>query len=158
MGKEPLIGSIDHINEVSKMIGGVETITAAKTLTIADSGKTFIFDVASGATVTLPTAYDGCRFKFLFKTAVTSNNYGIDTAAATSLFYGRIVIHDKDVSTYDSTLAHFAADQSNDDSIDMNGSTTGGLPGGYIDLVAYGGHWFVDGEIYGDGNLANPFS
>ena len=68
MGKEPLIGSIDHINEVSKMIGGVETITAAKTLTIADSGKTFIFDVASGATVTLPTAYDGCRFKFLFKT------------------------------------------------------------------------------------------
>jgi len=145
MGKEPLIGSIDHINEVSKMIGGVETITAAKTLTIADSGKTFIFDVASGATVTLPTAYDGCRF-------------GIDTAAATSLFYGRIVIHDKDVSTYDSTLAHFAADQSDDDSIDMNGSTTGGLAGGYIDLVAYGGHWFVDGEIYGDGNLATPFS
>lgn len=160
MGKSPLIGSLEHIKEVSEMLGNVETITATtKTLLVGDSGKTFLITAAAGTAITLPTAYDGCNFKFKVVTAMSSS-YTITfaTAATTSLFYGKVWISDKDVSSYDSTLAHFSADESDDDLITMSATTTGGLAGGCLDMVAYGGHWYVSGHLVGDGNLATPFS
>ncbi len=156
----PLFGSIEHTTEVSEKLGCVETITdTTKTLTVTDSGKLFLLKASAGTAITLPTAYDGCNFKFKIVTAMSSSyTITVATAATTSLFYGRVWISDKDISSYDSTLAHFAADESDDDLMTMNATTTGGLAGGCFNLVAYGGHWYVDGHLVGDGNLATPFS
>lgn len=49
-----------------------ETLTAARTLTEADSGKTFLLDLAGGFTVTMPPvakAGNGFHVNFIIKTA-----------------------------------------------------------------------------------------
>lgn len=155
MGKGPIFAAQDEIDRLSMEMKEVEVITADRTLTADDSGKTFLLGIASGATLTLPTAADGLNFDFMVVTTITSNNYGIDTAATDELFKGTVVIHDKDNNAYD---AKFAADESDDDSIDLNTGTTGGLAGGWLSLVSYGGHWYVCGYLIGDGTLATPFS
>jgi hypothetical protein len=160
MAKGALLGSAEHIQEVSGFLGNVETISdTTKTLLVGDSGKVFLLTASAGVAITLPTAYDGCHFKFKVVTAMSSSyTITIATAATTSLYKGRLFISDKDISSYDSTIAHFAADESDDDTITMSATTTGGLAGGWLELIAQGGHWFVDGHLIGDGNLATPFS
>lgn len=43
----------------------VETISAARTLTASDCGKTFILAAATGAEITLPAAFSGFNCKFI---------------------------------------------------------------------------------------------
>ena len=54
----------------------IEILTAAKTLTKADSGKIFYLDLAGGFTVTLPAIgdanCDGCSWTFIVKTQPTT--------------------------------------------------------------------------------------
>lgn len=58
----------------------VETLTAARTLVAADSGKVFFLSAAAGFIVTLPAPSAGFRAEFVVKTAPTSNGYVINTA------------------------------------------------------------------------------
>jgi len=54
----------------------VESLTAAKTLTVADSGKVFMLNLAGGFTVTLPSAtatnISGCKYTFIVGTNPTT--------------------------------------------------------------------------------------
>jgi len=156
MSKGAIFGAQDHIDRVSEGLVEVEGITASRTLTADDSGKVYVLAYDSTITLTLPTAVDGINFKFLVTVPPTSSNYyKIATAATTSLFKGTLVIHDKDNNAYDSK---FAADESDDDLIELNSGTKGGLAGGWLELVSFDGHWYVDGYLIGDGTLATPFS
>lgn len=58
----------------------VEVISAARVLTAADSGKTFILDAAAGATVTLPALYEGLNFKFVVGAAFATTNWIVASA------------------------------------------------------------------------------
>lgn len=67
---------------ISLGTGSVESITAAKTLDALDNGKTFIINVAAGATVTLPSVANGIakagyKVNFIIGTNVTSNTFTI---------------------------------------------------------------------------------
>lgn len=50
-----------------------EILAAARTLLADDSGKTFFLNLAGGFNVNLPAPELGLKFKFVVKTAVTSN-------------------------------------------------------------------------------------
>lgn len=54
-----------------------EVVTATNVITAAESGKTFYLDALAGFVSTLPTAALGLYFKFVVKTAPTSNGYTI---------------------------------------------------------------------------------
>lgn len=72
-----------YSNPDKRFRGGVETISAAQTLTGADAGKTFILDAAGGATVTLPSLpTDGKDYEltFIVGAAFASTNWIIDSA------------------------------------------------------------------------------
>jgi hypothetical protein len=67
-------------NDVSRQRVKVEVLSAAQTLTAADSGKTFILDAAAGKTVTLPTLAEGLNFRFVVGAAFATDNWIIDSA------------------------------------------------------------------------------
>ncbi len=60
----------------------VETLTAARTLVAADSGKTFFLSALAGFAITLPSPEAGLNFEFITALAPTSNGYTIVTAGA----------------------------------------------------------------------------
>ena|SRR5436190_19869831 len=59
----------------------VETITANRTLTAADSGKTFLI-ATDALTVTLPATIKGCKFKFKNSGAAGANIITVAPVAA----------------------------------------------------------------------------
>lgn len=72
--------TITYSNDVNRQRGVVEQITAAQTLTAADSGKTFILNAAAGATVTLPSLADGLVFRFVVGATFATTPWIIDSA------------------------------------------------------------------------------
>lgn len=69
-----------YSNDVKRIFSEVEVISAAQTLTAADSGKVFILDAAAGATVTLPAIAEGLTFRFVVGAAFATTNWVIDSA------------------------------------------------------------------------------
>lgn len=75
------MSTLTHVsNDVIRQRGEVEVISAAQTLTAADSGKVFILDAAAGATVTLPALAEGLNFKFIVGAAFATSNWVIASA------------------------------------------------------------------------------
>lgn len=106
-------------------------ITAATTLTSeSHAGRTLLLNVAAGATVTLPAATGtGNTYKFFVATTVTSNSYIIQVASASDTMAGvAVVANDTDNS------ASIFETASTSDTITLNGTTTGGILGGVVEL------------------------
>jgi hypothetical protein len=75
------MSTLTHVsNDVLRQRGEVEVISAAQTLTAADSGKVFVLDAAAGATVVLPALEEGLKFKFVVGAAFATTNWVIDSA------------------------------------------------------------------------------
>jgi len=127
-------------------------------LTEAQSGSVILVDDAAGLDFTLPAvaaAQVGTWYRFLVTTTITSNSFRV-TAAAGDLLRGGVWIADFDTAN---TGAYFTPDESNDLIMTMNGSTTGGKKGTYVDFYAiHATGWMVVGNVFGDGSLATPFS
>jgi hypothetical protein len=114
-----------------------------------------VLDVASGATVTLPAATGtGNVYKFFVKTTVTSNDYIIQVASADDTMAGvAIVANDSDASA---SIFETAATS---DTITLDGSTTGGILGGQIELQdVTSGVFSVTIRQAATGTEATPFS
>lgn len=164
--KGSTLGSIpvyaDWYNTLVEEIGiqnEVLALTGDATLTESDLGKTITLDNAAGLTVTLPPASEdivGGTFYFHILTTGTSNNYGVDAASSVDLFYGSIVIHDKDNNAND---AYFVPDGSDDVHFDAATTTKGGQAGGWFTVKCIAvNKWLFNGWLVGDGTLATPFS
>jgi len=69
-----------YSNDVKRAFEEVEVLSAAQTLTAADSGKVFILDAAAGATVTLPALAEGLKFKFVVGANFATSDWVIDSA------------------------------------------------------------------------------
>lgn len=78
-------GQINALLFASSPSDGIEVLTVARTLTTADSGKTFFLALAGGFTVTLPATASsaGCRFTFIAKVSPTTA-YIITSAGGSS--------------------------------------------------------------------------
>ena len=105
--------------------------TASATLTRSDAATILTVNAAAGLTLTLPAAAGlGDMFRIFIGTTVTSNSVIIKVANSSDIMAG---------------LALSAADggdtvngwetASTSDTITLNGTTTGGIKGDYIELV-----------------------
>ena len=132
------------------------SITANATMTAAsNAGRTMNLNIASGATVTLPAASGtGNTYRFFVQTTVTSNNYIIQVANANDTMSGvAVVANDSDATA---SIFETAADS---DTITLNGTTTGGILGGQIEIqdVASNKFRFLINQA-ATGTEATPFS
>jgi len=136
--------------------GSLVTVDADVTLTAAShAGRTMLLDVASGATVTLPAASGtGNVYKFFVKTTVTSNDYIIQVASADDTMAGVAMVANDGGATA-SIFETVAAS----DTITLDGSTTGGILGGQIEIQdVASGVFSVVVRGAATGSEATPFS
>lgn len=134
--------------------GTVTGSPATVTLTAAQSGEIIYFDRAAGIIYTLPAPVPGLNFTFIVTTSVTSNNHKIITDTGTTLLIGQI-----GNTVAAGTQTGFIANGTTHISVLMNGTTTGGLIGSWINVICTSStQWIVDGVTLGSGTVATPFS
>jgi len=121
-----------YSNPVTRGLEKVETLTAAKTLTPGDSGKTFYLVGAStvGYNITLPAVTNsGCEYTFVLKKLTATTAWTI--TAATAVIQGIINVNYASVVATNESLITFAH------TADTLGDT--------IHLISDGTSWHVDG-------------
>lgn len=130
---------------------------SAMTVRPEDDDKVIILDRAAGITATLPAASgSGRRFKFLVKTTASGGNYVVKVANASDTMIGVI----ESATTTGATTNGFAeAAGGTDDTITMNGTTTGGVAGSYIEVLdVLPNLWLISGNLVASGVLATSLS
>ena len=122
----------------------VALITNGDDPTATDSGTVII--LSNGETISLTDAKEaGVHLKFI----ITADD-GYTIYGTAELAGGVTMVSD------DGTASAFAPVAPND-TIIMNGSTTGGLSGSYLDFIYDGTVWVVTGTLIGTGTLSTPF-
>lgn len=132
-------------------------LTAA-TLTLSRSthlGAVITVNRAAGTTITLPaSAGKGDMYRVFCGTTITSNSLKVQVANATDIMSGAAwAAADGGSSVVGWETA------SDSDTITMDGSTTGGIKGDFIELIdVTAGVWFVRVMASATGTEATPFS
>lgn len=159
-GASTLSGAVNFKRQVTDTGGAYATPIA---LTEAQSGRVILVDDAAGLDFTLPAiaaAQVGTHYKFLVTVSVTSNNFRV-TAQAGDLLKGGLWVVDFNAA-YDSATRDavwLVPDGSDDLIMTMNGTTTGGKAGTWVEFTAISAtEWFVHGVVGADGVIATPFS
>ena len=141
----------------TNMLVDYESITAStKTLTAADSGTVFGFNLAAGITVTLPTPAAGIQYQFLVETTFTGTAK-IKTVLTdgTEGFLGTAVLYDAGVASDNQSFNPAASN----DVIDLGKVEQGWLTGGWIKLTGVNTTtWWVEAFLMGDATLETPFT
>lgn len=136
------------------------SITAGATLTGANAGKLLVLNNAAGMALVLPAATgSGLTFQFEIGTTVTSVGITITTGvtgASSDAYQGYALTEDGGTMT--GWVATAGAGGS--DVITLNGSTTGGFVGDYIEIQdAAAGRWAIKRFVTkSTGTAATPFS
>jgi len=126
---------------------------ATRTLLAEESGGTFVFDRAAGTVFTLPAPVQGMQFDFFESVTITSNSAKIITDSASTFLLGEVFTY----TTATASGAGFAFDGTTHRAITMNGTTTGGIIGTWIRLVALSStQWMITGLVVGSGTIATP--
>ena len=137
------------------MVFQPNAVTASRAINRADSDTTIVVGAAAGLTLTLPAATGtGDFYRVYVQTTVTSNSVIVQVANGTDVMAGsaRIAQDAGDTSVVFETAAA-------SDTITMNGSTTGGIRGDFIELRdIQAGFWSVHMVASGTGTEATPFS
>lgn len=136
-------------------------ITGATTLTTAQSGSICLWNTAAGYTFTLPAITAdtvGTWFDFLVTTTVTSSNHKLITDAATTFLKGSLFMAVEDTTPgANPGPKDFLFNGTTHVACTMNGSTTGGLFGTHIRVVAISTtQWAIVGYVKGSGTIATP--
>jgi hypothetical protein len=116
---------------VATVVTNTETVTAAKTLTSADSGKVIFINNATGFAITLPTPAAGLNFTVINITANTSGNHTLVSASSANVIKGNqnsVAGDAGDFGTADDTIS-FVANQS--------------IAGDRVELYTDGTSWFA---------------
>lgn len=131
-------------------------ITASTTLNRNTHAGTLVnLSAAAGLTVTLPASTGkGDMYRLFVLTTVTSNSDIIKVANSTDVIQGAI-----DIAAAGGVAGVTAGTATTSDTITMNGTTTGGIIGSYIELTdASLGFWLLSGCLIASGTVATPFS
>lgn len=134
----------------------VDVTASTLSVTAADhAGRLVTLNRAAGIAVTLPAAAGtGARFRFLVATTISSNSTTIKVANASDTMVGHV-----STSTTTAGAGLHEAAGGTDDTISMNGTTTGGIVGSYVEVEDYATNlWRVNGHLVGSGTLATSLS
>ena len=131
----------------------ISEAVATRTLLPAESGARFNFDLASGVVYTLPAPVQGMNFEFYSTVTITSNSAKIITNAATVFLLGEVFTY----TTATASGAGFAFNGTTHVACTMNGTTSGGIIGTKVKVVALSAtQWMIDGLIVGSGTIVTP--
>jgi hypothetical protein len=125
---------------VSVQVGGSDTmqvLTETRTVLASENGKTFFLAAAAGFTVTLPAAALGLRYKFIVKTAPTSNGYTI-VGDPVAIIQGIVA-----ASGAEATVNGVAA--ANEDNVILVANQA--LVGDMVEFESDGTNWYVNGNV-----------
>lgn len=151
-----LLATVAELNRAADVSTRVVNLAVSTSITEAlHDGKIIVMGGAGSArTFTLPTPVPGMRFKFVVG-AVNTSNYLIKAAAGTQTIDGTILTRSDDAAA---VLGYTAG--ATDDTITLNGTTTGGAAiGDWIQLEALTTtQWAVSGVTTSSGTEATPFS
>ena len=154
MANTTFSGPVTSTNGFITGTGVNSTVTAATLTVTADTynGQTINLSRAAGVTVTLPAATGtNAVYKFVVTTAVTTNSNIIQVANATDTMNGLASVAGTTGSVFSTLPAS--------DTITMNGTTTGGLIGSYVQITDIAtGEFLVTSALVGSGTPATPFS
>ena len=144
------------VRSLAGFISGTDAVAASVTsatlaVTSDYNGQIVPLNRAGGMTVTLPAATGSqAVYRFVVGTTFTSNGV-IQVANASDTMNGLASVGGGTASVFGTLPAS--------DTITMNGSTTGGLAGSYIELIdVAAGDWIVRAALIGSGSPATPFS
>jgi hypothetical protein len=135
---------------------GVVNHTAGATLTAGANGnRTNTLNAAAGQAIVLPAATgSGDRYRFFVGTTITSNSTTIKVANAADTMRGNAIV----AQDGGDTVVVFEAGATAD-TITLNGTTTGGLVGDWIELEDVAANmWSVRAVLAATGTEATPFS
>lgn len=137
-----------------------QTTAAGSALTVtrqAHLGKTILLDTAAGSTITLPAATGtGDTYRFVVTTSVTSNNHIIKVANTSDTMIGTVT-GTSGAAIGTSVIGDSAA--GTDDTLTMNGTTSGGLIGSWFELTDVATNvWHIAGSNAYSGNAVALFS
>ena len=126
------VAEINAVADVSSRVVSAAGPTLAVTAAL-HGGRIVAFDQTGGTAATLPAATGtGNVYHFVVKVKNTSSANTIVLADASDLFQGQVVNTDADATTPVSYTANAAGDV---DTISLNGTTTGGQIGDWIEVV-----------------------
>lgn len=110
-----------------------------------NSGKVHLIpDLTADCTFTLPSAQDGLAYELWYTgTAADAQDWIINTAATTELFYGGLVHLDQDAGSAGDEVVIVDGDQSDDDTMTILTPQAGT----FIKLISDGSHWYVTGYV-----------
>jgi hypothetical protein len=133
-------GSVD-LNGKTTITGAVventEVVAATNVITAAESGKTFFLNALAGFESTLPAAAAGLHFRFIVKTAPTSNGYTITGSPADKIF-GTVAC-----SGAEDTVNGVTADAADNVILVHNQAKIGDL----VEFYSDGTNWYVTGNV-----------
>lgn len=133
------------------------SVTASTvSLTSSDhAGKVVVLNRAAGVTVTLPESVgNGDVYTIIVGTTVTSNNDIVKVANTSDTFVGRAIACADGGNTVNGWEV-----TAGDDTVTLNGGTTGGFAGDTIQITDIGGNKFVVNAFLNQtGTEATPFS
>ena len=153
---------LDSSGDIAMPAGGLVTgvgrqVVADATsvgLTAAQSGSVIHMDLGAAVAITLPAAAVGLNYSFWV--GVTTHASTTITCAEGDFYVGALTLHDSDTAASE---VIYIGDGSADDIITLNATTTGGIQGSWIDMVALSGtQWLVRGHLINSGDDADPFS
>lgn len=122
---------------VGESVESSEVVTATNVLTATESGKTLYLDAAAGFETTLPAAALGLNFKFVVKTAPTSNGYTITGNPADKIF-GTVAC-----SGAETTVNGVTASAADNVILVHNQALVGDL----VEFMSDGTNWYVTGNV-----------
>ena len=131
---------LTHVNnDVVRIKNDVDAVSAAVTLTSADSGKWYELAASAGVVVTLPAVESGLNFRFVVANAFDTSNYVIDSAEGDNID-GILVVNGASVAASGEDQINFVASAES--------------VGDFIDMWSDGNKWYV----WGIGNSAGSIT
>ena len=122
---------LTHVNnDVVRIKNDVDSVSAAVTLTSADSGKWYELAASAGVVVTLPAVESGLNFRFVVANAFDTSNYVIDSAEGDNID-GILVVNGASVAASGEDQINFVASAES--------------VGDFIDMWSDGNKWYVSG-------------
>ena len=153
-------GNVKFEGGIVRPLKSITADTALDTTSgvFADAGKTIVLNNAGGLDLTLPPAAGtGNVYKVFVGTAITSGDYKVKVANASDTFIGAVHMMDADDDSQTSVTA-----KGTDDTISLNGGTTGGgLLGDALTFTDIKANLYVvEGNLIvpAGSNPADPFS
>lgn len=110
----------------------VEIVGAAKTLTVADSGKTFVLstDATDGAAIALPALASGLKYKFIVGANFATTDWTI--VSSTNVIQGIVIVNSVQVSGAAENTISFVA--------------TAETVGDFVEVECDGTNWYAVGQ------------